>query len=113
MSEAINNEIGFSFFCVNKPFDFLDENNLNENDDFRYKLGDIIRNCRKKLHMTQQQLANKAEVCRHTIGNIEWGSNDNTPQFIKKKPSYWKIATALNKPLEDLFAEALYDTVNK
>ena len=108
MLESISNVIGFCFFCENKPFEFLDENNVNENTNFRTELGNTIRNRRKKRHMTQQQLANTAGVCRHTLVNIEWKCiNDNKTQQIKTTPSYWKIANALGEPLENLFEEAL------
>jgi len=61
-------------------------------------IGEIIRDRRKQLGMTQIQLAERAKVSKGTIGNIEAG--------IRKQPrEIWSIAKALALDLNEFFQE--------
>ncbi|MEU9199394.1 helix-turn-helix transcriptional regulator [Streptomyces sp. NPDC048332] len=67
--------------------------------DNRRALGDRIRDCRMRQNLTQDQLAEIAEVSRDTIQRIEGGQNDAKVSFL------WKIAKALDVSLADLVRE--------
>lgn len=56
-----------------------------------------IRNIRKELKMTQQELAKKCEVSRQTINMVENNKYDPT------LPLALKLAKNLNTTVEELF----------
>lgn len=54
------------------------------------RLGDMIRNCREKLEITQEEMAERVQVNLTHYGNIERGVN------IPSLPLFFKIAKELN-----------------
>ncbi len=68
-------------------------------------IGQRIRNYRKNLKLSQEQLAEMAS-CHHTyIGQVERGEKNATIDSLEK------ISTALNVPLSTLFEKIEPDTV--
>lgn len=57
-----------------------------------------VKEYREKEQMTQEELAQKAEVSRNTISAIETGTNTNVTYEVMEK-----IAKALNKKVATLF----------
>ena len=60
-------------------------------------MGYYIKEMRKKRHLTQEELAKKANVSRGTIALLESGKCETTTKTLKK------IATALDTTMETLF----------
>lgn len=56
----------------------------------------IIKNCRKKINMTQQELAERVEVTSRTIISIE------TEQYNPSLMLAYKIAQVFNVTVEEL-----------
>lgn len=65
-------------------------------DELR-KLGNNIRAERNRLHLSQEELATKANLQTHHISNIENGKNDI------KFTTLLSIMNALNVPFERLY----------
>ena len=59
-----------------------------------------VREYREKNKMTQEQLAEKAEVSRNTISSLETKTNTNVTYEIMQK-----IAKALDKKVATIFFE--------
>ncbi len=66
-------------------------------DQFRVKLGERIRALRKEVELTQEQLAEKADVSVNFIGNAERGESAASVKTLRR------IAKALGVNLKDLF----------
>ncbi|WP_132202047.1 helix-turn-helix domain-containing protein [Leucobacter luti] len=62
-------------------------------------LGERIRNRRREIGMTAQQLARAAELSPAQVSQIERGNNDPSLEALRR------IARALNTPLFDLFSD--------
>lgn len=73
--------------------------NQAQQDEARSKLGVNIRRRREELGLSQEQLANRAEMGAAHLGNIERGSSRNNPTL----KTLHKIASALETTLEKLF----------
>lgn len=58
-----------------------------------------IRDMRRQLKITQQELANRCEVSRQTINMVENDKYDPTLRLALK------LAKSLNTTVEDLFSE--------
>lgn len=67
------------------------------NEDFYKKLGARIKYLRETANLTQEQLADKAQISLDFLGKIE--VNINEPGLR----SLIKIANALNLQVKDLF----------
>jgi transcriptional regulator with XRE-family HTH domain len=61
------------------------------------KFGEVIRELRKERNLSQEELADKADVHRTYIGMIERGEKNITIQNIQK------LAKALNVSLKSIF----------
>lgn len=61
------------------------------------KFGDVIRELRKERNLSQEELADKADVHRTYIGMIERGEKNITLENIQK------LAKALNVSLKSIF----------
>ena len=61
------------------------------------RLGRRIKRLRKELRISQEKLAERANIHRTYMGRIERGES-NPPVY-----TVYKIAKALKKPLKDLF----------
>ncbi len=62
-------------------------------------VGETIREKRKKAQLSQEQLAEKADLNRNYIGEIERAEKKITLETL------WKIAKALGVRVRDLVAE--------
>lgn len=62
----------------------------------------IIRDLRKKRHMTQQELADKCEVTRQYVVMIERGQVNPSIKLLKK------ISTVLNVDIHYLLDNIIY-----
>ena len=65
----------------------------------RRVLGERIRHCRKLAHLTQEQLAEKADLHHNFIGEVERGNMEIS------LTSMLKIAKALQVKVRDLVNE--------
>ena len=65
-------------------------------DRTRRELGKGIRAWRKGLHLTQEELADAADVHVNTLGRVERGRANPTLKLL------WKIATKLQVPVMQL-----------
>lgn len=63
-------------------------------------IGEIIKQRRKKLNMTQIELAQKANVAQSNISQLESGVSDNVSLMILRS-----LAKALNCAVIDLLPE--------
>jgi transcriptional regulator with XRE-family HTH domain len=61
------------------------------------KFGEVIRELRKERNLSQEELADKADVHRTYIGMIERGEKNITLENIQK------LAKALNVSLKSIF----------
>jgi transcriptional regulator with XRE-family HTH domain len=61
------------------------------------KFGEVIRELRKERNLSQEELANKADVHRTYVGMIERGEKNITIENIQK------LAKALNVSLKSIF----------
>ncbi len=61
------------------------------------KFGEVIRELRKERNLSQEELADKADVHRTYIGMIERGEKNITIENIQK------LAKALNVSLKSIF----------
>jgi transcriptional regulator with XRE-family HTH domain len=61
------------------------------------RFGESVRDARKVLELSQEELADKAELHRTYIGMIERAEKNITLTNVEK------LAKALNIPLKDLF----------
>lgn len=66
-------------------------------DNTRILLGKRIKEIRKSLNLTQEQLAEKIKIEPNNLSRIENGKNFPTPENLSK------IALALEVELRDLF----------
>ena len=64
------------------------------------ELGNRIREEREKQKLTQEQLAERADIGRRTIQSIELGEKSPSLDTV------WRIAVALSVPFEGLFRGA-------
>jgi transcriptional regulator with XRE-family HTH domain len=64
-----------------------------------HSLGERIRAERKKAGMSQEELAEKADLNRNYIGEIERAEKKITIETL------WKIAKALNMRIKDIVDE--------
>ncbi len=72
-------------------------------EELKIILGKRIRNYRRSLNMSQEQLAEKAS-CHHTyIGQVERGEKNVTIEVVEK------IAQALNVEISQLFEKIFSD----
>ena len=62
------------------------------------EVGNRIREEREKQKLTQEQLAERADIGRRTIQNTELGEKSPSLETV------WKISTGLNIPIETLFS---------
>lgn len=72
------------------------------------RLGIILKKLREEKGMSQQELAEKANVGKGTVGDIERGAKNSTPKTLEK------ISKALNldeKGREELFSGMLPEDV--
>lgn len=67
------------------------------NTDVIHEFGERIRDIRKRMGLSQEELATKASVHRTYIGMIERGEKNITLTNISK------IARALSTPIKELF----------
>jgi len=63
-------------------------------------LGQAIRKHRERLELTQEELAEKAEVHRTYLADIERGTRNPSVESIRR------VAYALRIPISDLFKTA-------
>jgi len=69
-----------------------------------YKLvGVRVRTERKRLGLTQEELAEKADITANFLGHIERGTKKTSLETIEK------LATALEIPVGNLFSEMKYE----
>ncbi len=61
-------------------------------------MGYKIRECRKKMGLSQVELAKKAKISRTTLSRLESGTEETTTTN-----TLLKIANALNKKVDDIF----------
>lgn len=61
------------------------------------KFGEVVRELRKERNLSQEELADKAEVHRTYVGMIERGERNITLENIQK------LAKALNVSLKSIF----------
>lgn len=73
---------------------------MKDADIFQQALGSVIRRMRCDMALTQEQLAQKAELHRTYLSNVERGERNVTLGCTRK------IAKALNVPLEKLIHQA-------
>ena len=66
-------------------------------DNIRHKFGQHLKRLRLQYGMTQQQLAEKADISISFLGNIERGLKSPTIETVQK------IATALGMSMAELF----------
>ena len=66
-------------------------------DQFRVKLGERIRILRKEAGLTQEQLAEKAEISVNFIGNAERGESSASVKTLRR------MAKALGVSLKEMF----------
>jgi len=71
-----------------------------ENNDFRERVGTVIRNNRLNYKMSQQELGQKTGLTRVFINQIENGKR------VPSEETLTKIAACFNKESTTLFAEA-------
>ena len=60
-------------------------------------MGERIKQRRKELGLTQEDLARKCDLTLATVGNFERGKNDNP-----RLDTLLKLADSLSLPLDDL-----------
>lgn len=65
----------------------------------REAFGDVIRKARERSGLSQEALAERAEISRPTIARIETGTTGLTLDRL------WALAAALNVAASDLIAE--------
>jgi len=71
-------------------------------ENFYKSLGSRVRAERKKLGLTQEELAEKVDLTGNFLGHIERGTKKASLDTMKK------LADALEIPMENLFAEVKY-----
>lgn len=70
------------------------------NSDLQY-IGNRIREEREKQKLTQEQLAERADIGRRTVQNIELGEKSPSIETL------YKISVSLNVPIEMLFSPSV------
>jgi len=70
----------------------------NNSSDIKQRFGKAIRRRRRELDLSQEALAEKAELHRTYISSIERGTRNPSLENIKK------LADALDMSIADLFA---------
>jgi len=73
----------------------------------RKALGQAIRKHRERLDLTQEELAEKAEVHRTYLADIERGTRNPSIESIRR------VAYALQIPISDLFKTAETDSTSR
>lgn len=71
-------------------------------EDIYILMGGRVRTERKRLGLTQEELAEKASITANFLGHIERGTKKASLDTIKK------LADALEVPVGDLFGEVKY-----
>jgi DNA-binding XRE family transcriptional regulator len=78
-----NNYIGGSFFTDVKRWEKEDTTFRNDVDEYveKVKLASMLKELRKREHLTQAQLAEKAEISQSVIARIESGTSKTLPRL--------------------------------
>lgn len=72
----------------------------NDDSGALQRIGSLIRECRRDLHLSQEALADAAGIDRSHMGKIERGERNVTLLNLVR------IAAALGRPPSDLLARA-------
>lgn len=72
-----------------------------------HRLGDMIRECREKMNITQEEMAERVQVNLTHYGNIERGINN--PSL----PLFFKIAKEVNLSVDSYLYSGQDNTANK
>lgn len=67
--------------------------------DRRLRFGDVVRERRAELGLSQEALAERCGVDRKSISRVETGT------FSPSLDRVWRLADGLDLPISDLFAE--------
>ncbi len=70
-----------------------------KNEGIEYRFGKAIRRRRRELDLSQEELAEKAELHRNYVSGIETGTRNPSLKNIEK------LAKALDIPITRLFSE--------
>lgn len=65
----------------------------------RLRFGDVVRERRAELGLSQEALAERCGVDRKSISRVETGT------FSPSLDRVWRLADGLDLPISDLFAE--------
>ena len=65
----------------------------------RLRFGDVVRERRTQLGLSQEALAERCGVDRKSISRVETGT------FSPSLDRVWRLADGLDLPISDLFAE--------
>ncbi len=60
-------------------------------------MNNIVKDLRKQLGLTQEELGKKLDVSRQTINSLEKG------KYMASLPLAFKISKLCNKPIEEIF----------